>query len=409
MRRKLFALGFAASVLVAALALASAQEAVVGSGVIGGTSKPVASCTITSVSLSANSFAGSSPSGTVIGSIGVGTTGLCGAASLSLSGTDAAKFQIVGTNLETNGVVAGGTYSINIIATIAGATGSPFTQPETITGTTYVGSGDLQAWSHYYGFRAYTAAQAAAATQPLVNVRNGTTAETCDVLVTYGGGLGLTANCSGSSNGVSLSTFKGAANIYATKWYDITGNGCDVSQATTTSQPQIILSGINSLPTIQWTTGSQHLTSTCTVTPATGTWSMLVVYERVSGATTNNLINENGTSGSNNYLRVSGTANKLTLLTNGDGSLSATANDAVTHTVIGIEKGAGSSVDVDATTTSGTINPNTNAGNVDMSGNNSQTAYESEVGFVDNVVLDSTHIHNLGLNASTYWGTGGSW
>jgi hypothetical protein len=36
----------------------------------------------------------------------------------------------------TAGVVAAGTYNINVVATIAGATGSPFTQPFTITGTT---------------------------------------------------------------------------------------------------------------------------------------------------------------------------------------------------------------------------------------------------------------------------------
>ena len=134
---------------------------------------------------------------------------------------------------------------------------------------------------------------------------------------------------------------------------------------------------------------------------------MLAVYERVSGATTGNLIEENGLL--NRYPRISGTANKLTLITNGDGNLTATANDAVAHTVIGIAKGAGSSLDVDGTTTSSTVNPNTTAGNVDMSGNNSQTTYASEVGFVDNVVLGSAAISAIGKNTSAYWGTGGSW
>src|SRR5208282_5968597 len=61
----------------------------------------------------------------------------CGTDTLSLSGTDAASFQISGTSLETSGTVVAGSYSINIVATISGATGSPYTQPETITGTSF--------------------------------------------------------------------------------------------------------------------------------------------------------------------------------------------------------------------------------------------------------------------------------
>lgn len=95
---------------------------------------PAASCTINSVSLSGNSFAGGAPSGTTIGTASASTTGTCASASWTISGTDAASFQFAGAVLETNGVVAAGSYSINIIATISGATGSPATQPETITG-----------------------------------------------------------------------------------------------------------------------------------------------------------------------------------------------------------------------------------------------------------------------------------
>lgn len=54
---------------------------------------------------------------------------------LSLSGANAASFQLVGNNLETKGLVAPGTYNVNVVATQPGAAGSPFTQGETITGT----------------------------------------------------------------------------------------------------------------------------------------------------------------------------------------------------------------------------------------------------------------------------------
>jgi hypothetical protein len=94
--------------------------------------------TITGVSLSSTSFAGGAASGTVIGTIGVAMSPAAPAFSgtLSLAGPNAASFQIVGSNLETKGVVPAGTYQISIVAVETGATGSPYTQAETITGTT---------------------------------------------------------------------------------------------------------------------------------------------------------------------------------------------------------------------------------------------------------------------------------
>ncbi len=107
----------------------SAFEVLAGSG---GTQS------ISSVSLSNSSFAGGSASGTVVGTISevMSPTSPAFSGTLSLSGTGSSNFQIVGSNLETSGVVATGTYSnLNIVATESGAVGSPFTQAETITGT----------------------------------------------------------------------------------------------------------------------------------------------------------------------------------------------------------------------------------------------------------------------------------
>lgn len=92
---------------------------------------------IAAVSVSNSSFAGGAPSGTVVGTIGVTMSPASPpfSGTLSLSGTNAPSFQIARGNLETTGVVRAGTYKINVVAIQAGATGSPFTQPETITGT----------------------------------------------------------------------------------------------------------------------------------------------------------------------------------------------------------------------------------------------------------------------------------
>jgi hypothetical protein len=91
---------------------------------------------IAAVSLSNNSFTGGAPSGTVVGAISVTMSPAAPtfSGSLSLTGTNASQFQIVGGNLATKGVVAAGTYQVNIVATEAGVGGSPFTQAEAIIG-----------------------------------------------------------------------------------------------------------------------------------------------------------------------------------------------------------------------------------------------------------------------------------
>ena len=90
MRRELFTLGPAAAFALWA-SLAPAQEAIIGGGVGGGTAAPVGACAIASVSLSPASFPGGFPWTGLVGVIGVGTSGPCGAAWLSLTGTDAAN------------------------------------------------------------------------------------------------------------------------------------------------------------------------------------------------------------------------------------------------------------------------------------------------------------------------------
>lgn len=90
---------------------------------------------ITGITLSNSSVAGGSASGTLIGTIAVSMSSGTFSGALSLSGTDAAKFQIVGNNLETNGVLNAGSYSVTINATQAGATGSPYSTQFAITGT----------------------------------------------------------------------------------------------------------------------------------------------------------------------------------------------------------------------------------------------------------------------------------
>jgi hypothetical protein len=90
--------------------------------------------TISSVSLSNNSLTAAAPAGTVIGAISVTMSSGSFTGSLALSGANASSFKIVGSNLQTNGVLPAGSYNINIVATQSGAANSPFTQAETTLG-----------------------------------------------------------------------------------------------------------------------------------------------------------------------------------------------------------------------------------------------------------------------------------
>ncbi len=104
-----------------------------------GTASP---STISAITLSSTTFYGGSPDGTLVGMIGVTMSPSIPAFSgtLSITGTDASSFRLTSptlpSNLVTQGVQPAQPYSINIVATQTGATGSPFTQAEGITGQT---------------------------------------------------------------------------------------------------------------------------------------------------------------------------------------------------------------------------------------------------------------------------------
>ena len=95
---------------------------------------------ITGITLSNSSFAGGAASGTVVGTVAVAMSSGTFTGSLSLTGANASSFQLVGNSLETNGVVAAGSYVVDVVATEASATGSPFTQAFSITATGSTGS-----------------------------------------------------------------------------------------------------------------------------------------------------------------------------------------------------------------------------------------------------------------------------
>lgn len=120
----------------------------------------------------------------------------------------------------------------------------------------YVGPGDVVTGALFWGgLRAYSGAIVDAGTQPIVNVIKTTTSETCDIIVSGTGGLGNTASCSSGSNGQAAATFCGA-NCAVVTLYDQSGNGRNVTQATSGKRPDLTFSCIGSLPCMTFTSAS---------------------------------------------------------------------------------------------------------------------------------------------------------
>ena len=293
--------------------------------------------------------------------------------------------------------------TIFLIGTAHAQVGPIFAVQPVASPPAYAGPGDIKTFTAWYGLRAYTAAIAAAGTQKLFNARRVSDGEKCDFLVATSGGIGLSTSCTGADNGVSLTTFMTSTTAFVTEWYDQTGGGRPLLQATTTSQPQIILNCINTtLPCFQITATPQALLTSGNFTPATGVMSYSVVGNRVTNdIITNNFIRM---SAGQNTLSTSGT-NQWKLFTNSN-TLNFTANSNAWHACNAVINGASSVANLDGTETSGTVVGSTTAGTIQIpSGQNTSTDQIVEAGFIDNVVLSSGDRTNLRNQQHSYWAT----
>jgi hypothetical protein len=156
-------------------------------------------------------------------------------------------------------------------------------------GGSYTGPLDIVSGATFCGaLRACSSAIAAAATQKLINIRNIATSETCDVIVATNGGFGNVANCSGSSSGLTPAAFcaLSSSSCVITEIYDQSGNGFNATQSTAGSQPALVLSCINSLPYINFTTVSQSLAEAATISVAQP-FTFFNVVNRTGSFTTN--------------------------------------------------------------------------------------------------------------------------
>lgn len=198
------------------------------------------------------------------------------------------------------------------------------------------GPGDIvsgaEAW---WGLRAYTSASIGG---NAVRLRRDSDDAEQDFVTVAGGGL----------NTSSISSFKGAANLFVVTLYDQTGNGFHVTQATLAQQPAFTLSGLGSKPIVTCV-GTSGLISAGTLTvsqPLTMSW----------------VGNHNGPSGQQSYLLPGGNlqlgcnfdANNQAFLYAGVGvDPKPTVSDDAWHALQGVCNGSSSDVNVDGSVNTG--------------------------------------------------------
>ena len=89
----------------------------------------------------------------------------------------------------------------------------------------------------------------------------------------------------------ALTTFVGANNAYVTTWYDQSGNGDNLTQATSTNQPQIVSSGTviktNTIASMNFIT--DDYLQTATLSSAAQPNSFFTVFKRDSTAATDRI------------------------------------------------------------------------------------------------------------------------
>jgi large repetitive protein len=249
---------------------------------------------ITGVSLSNSNFQGGAASGTVVGTISVTMSPAAPAFSgtLSLGGANAASFQIVGSNLETNGTVPAGSYQLSIVAVENGVTGSPFTQAETVTGTSPAASTCLQGTAYVSAGDGCQGAQASGSVQHL-NFFTGYTGSTypvrppwnvagVDYPVGYSTSItlatptqtALQASCPGASYSGNTLTISGSS--------DCTINGFDFSKVSNCAAVTISNSATVTL------SNNNFDTSGCTVYGVTisftGNGTYNILYNQFTGS-----------------------------------------------------------------------------------------------------------------------------
>ena len=187
-----------------------------------------------------------------------------------------------------------------------------------------------------------------------------------------------------------------------TTWYDQSGNGRNLVQATAANQPPYVAACIGGRPCFQMTAGTQVLQAASTVTPATGAVSFSGVGQRPVGNASFSMLSENGAAG--NRIAMSGVAGTWGVFGGTSGSVQgATATEGGWHALQAVLAGAASVVNIDGVETTGAATGSVTAALPRITGPASGTVNQSEAVFWDNYQLAAGERTALQQNQQNYW------
>lgn len=196
----------------------------------------------------------------------------------------------------------------------------------------------------------------------------------------------------GTLDVASVTTFKGAANLFVTKLYDQSGGTTNLVQATAANQPKLILSAIGSRPAMQDNgSATTLLQSSVAMAAQIEPMTFSTAYKVLS--VSDGMIHIS----SSTLLQVRadlGAANKITIAADGGTFLTATAADNTWHAVQAVFNGASSDNNLDGTSNVG------NAGTGTFTGAENAQMFSFNAG--SNFFLG--HITELGLWGSAFSG-----
>jgi len=277
--------------------------------------------------------------------------------------------------------------------------------------SSYIGPGDLQTYTAWYGTRAYSRAVAVSAVGKSVRIRNTSSGELCDVKLKFDGSQGFTTNCTSTGAGQSISAFCGAVDCGVQTFYDqLAGNACggascDLVQNTSANQPLLLAS--DSYSTVAFTSSTAAVTSANNFTPSAAKLTLSVVYNRYSG---NQQIRPLHNIGSNNRIQAGAGAAQIAVFGGTSGSSVITSSDAAWHGDVAVINGASVSGISTATASNCTLAASVTASTtaaapaINTNGQTSTSFKVYEVGFIDNYAISVSDCFALNANPKTYWG-----
>lgn len=259
----------------------------------------------------------------------------------------------------------------------------------------YTGPGDIiSGATAWWGLRAYSAAKIGSS---CIRLRRDSDNTEQDFVTLANGGVDT----------ASITTFKGAANLFVTKIYDQTANAQHLAQTTAALQPKFTLSGIGTLPVMTFVfADGRNLELTTGFSPATQPYTLSVVMNDAdaNGATYTTVL-ANGSADSVGMFGDDGTSQRIEIGA-GAGAFIVGMDANVWHAVQGIFNGASSNINFDSTDHTGTVGTTAWGSAASLGGNRGGHSFDgmiTEAGMWP-IAFSAGNNTDMALNQRTYWG-----